>query len=351
MEVILTIVIRVLAILMVFATILPLIRNDFWTFRVFEFPRLQKWVINLVIICIFFAYFKDFQIIDIILLVLLSASIIFLSYQIYPYTVFSPIQLSRVEEDNRNNLRLLISNVYQYNKKYGKLIKLISKNDPDIILLVETSADWREAMDKAIGDQYTERVLEDQENTYGMLLFSKLKLENTQVNHLIKNEIPSIETTVVLGYNRIKLFCLHPEPPVPSENAWATDRDAEILIVGKKAVKESLPVIVAGDLNDVAWSHTTELFLKTSDLLDPRRGRGFYNTFNAKYPLLRWPLDHIFCSHHFQLVKLKTLPSINSDHFPVLVDLALTFKYDEENNLQLDYEEKKEVQEKIEKAE
>nr|WP_271711556.1 endonuclease/exonuclease/phosphatase family protein [Marinigracilibium pacificum] len=245
----------------------------------------------------------------------------------------------------------MISNVYQYNRNYHKLTKLISEYEPDIILLVETDEDWKNAVDKSLSEDYHQRIYKDLDNTYGMLLISKYDLENTEVKYLIKDDIPSIETIVNIQNQRIKLYCLHPEPPVPSENSWATERDAEILKVGKKAAKEKLPVIVAGDLNDVAWSHTTELFLKTSQLLDPRRGRGFYNTFNAKYPLLRWPLDHVFCSHHFQLIQLETLPKIGSDHFPVLVDLALTYKEDKENELELNDEEKEEVNEKIEKAE
>jgi endonuclease/exonuclease/phosphatase (EEP) superfamily protein YafD len=119
----------------------------------------------------------------------------------------------------------------------------------------------------------------------------------------------------------IKIYCLHPKPPFPSESNTAANRDAELLIVGKKAIKENVPVLLFGDFNDVAWSNTTRLFQKISKLLDPRIGRGFFNTFHAKYPLLRWSLDHIFHSSHFQLAEIKRLNKIGSDHFPIYIKL------------------------------
>jgi endonuclease/exonuclease/phosphatase (EEP) superfamily protein YafD len=92
--------------------------------------------------------------------------------------------------------------------------------------------------------------------------------------------------------------------------------------VAREVKAEGRPAVVAGDLNDVAWSRTNDLFQRISGLLDPRIGRGLYPTFNAKWPLLRWPLDHIFFSDDFLLGRIERLGPIQSDHFPILISLC-----------------------------
>jgi endonuclease/exonuclease/phosphatase (EEP) superfamily protein YafD len=78
-----------------------------------------------------------------------------------------------------------------------------------------------------------------------------------------------------------------------------------------------------GDLNDVAWSDTSSRFAKLSGLRDPRKGIGFFNTFHAKIPFMRFALDHAFFSHHFKVIAIKRLPAINSDHFPLFVQCGV----------------------------
>ena len=46
-----------------------------------------------------------------------------------------------------------------------------------------------------------------------------------------------------------------------------------------------------------------------------------YNSFHAHYPFARWPLDHLFHSDHFRVLHIERLPSMGSDHFPVLMAL------------------------------
>ncbi len=48
-----------------------------------------------------------------------------------------------------------------------------------------------------------------------------------------------------------------------------------------------------------------------------------YNTYNARNPILRWPLDHVFHSDHFKLVRMEKGPAWGSDHFPIFIELSL----------------------------
>jgi endonuclease/exonuclease/phosphatase (EEP) superfamily protein YafD len=302
-------------------TLIPFIRHDFWVFRIFEYPRLQKLTLNATLLVLNLLFLP----VDLSQKIVFAGLIINFGYLVYliaPFTFFGKKQvISARKPVNTNNITLLIANVYQDNRRSDDYLKLIESCSPDIVLMVETNHWWQQKID-VIGKDYPHQLKIPLENTYGMILYSRLETREGKINFFVEKDVPSIELEVKLQSGQwIRLYCLHPKPPVPQENPTSTERDKEILMVAEMVKGCDLPVIVMGDLNDVAWSYTTELFGKVSGLLDPRRGRGFFNSFNAKYFFLRFPLDHIFCSRDFSLTGIKRMASCGSDHFPMYVNL------------------------------
>lgn len=96
-----------------------------------------------------------------------------------------------------------------------------------------------------------------------------------------------------------------------------------LLKIGKLVAENALPSIVAGDFNDVSWSHTSRMFGQQGNLKNVRIGRGLYNTFDATSFLFRWPLDHYFVTEEFKLVELARLPEFGSDHYPIYARFVL----------------------------
>lgn len=311
--------------LMIAATLIPLVRSEFWAVRVFDFPRLQITLLFAFVFVTFVLEREDPSLGDNIFFAALALCFVYQLYRMWPYTPLHPTQVKWIDkEDAGRSLSVLISNVLMTNRDSGKLRDLIRQSDPDVILLVETDKWWEEQL-RELGKTHPHVVERPQDNTYGMLLYSRLPLIDPQICFLIQDDVPSIHAGVELpSGDRVRLRGLHPRPPAPGESTRSTERDAELLIVAKEIKGEEAPTIVMGDLNDVAWSRTSDLFKKISGLLDPRVGRGFFSTFNAQWPLIRFPLDHAFVSRHFRLAAFRVMPEIGSDHFPVFVRLALT---------------------------
>lgn len=327
-----------LALALVCATAIPLLRSAAWWIRIFDFPRLQIAVLIGLTLVGYLALrlWRGLRPWDYALATLAGLALVWQLMAIAPYTTFYPQEMSDSHaDDEANRVSLLIYNVLADNREVQALRDLIRDTDPDLILLSETTQWWLEQLD-GLQDDYPFTLYQPQENNYGMLLYSRLELVNPQIRFLLEPEVPSMRAQVRLrSGKRVTLYSLHPRPPglkppedeendteenEDAEREDADKRDAELLMVAKE-VKElgDVPVIVAGDFNDVAWSYTTDLFQRTSGLLDPRVGRGLHNTFDSRNRLLRYPLDHSFASKHFQLAELRRLPNIGSDHFPLLV--------------------------------
>ncbi|MDT0690272.1 endonuclease/exonuclease/phosphatase family protein [Salegentibacter sp. F188] len=334
-------------------TIASLTTYDQWWIRGFDFPRLQISVLILAVLiyCLSIYSFEDTW--QIILTVLLVVSFIYQAIKIFPYTIFAKKQVMKsIPNDEKNLISILVSNVLTSNKKYNLLISEIHNLEPDIVLTLETDQIWEKELE-IIEKDYPHTVKIPQDNLYGMHLYSKLELVDIKVKYIISEEIPSIHGWVRLrSGKKVKIHCLHPKPPSPSEDANSTNRDAELLLVGKEVKENDETTLVFGDLNDVAWSRTTRLFQNLSGLLDPRIGRGFFNTFHTGYPIFRWPLDHVFHTSDFSLITIKRLKSIGSDHFPIFIRLNYESYVEniQEKPERADEEEQEWAEEKIEKA-
>jgi endonuclease/exonuclease/phosphatase (EEP) superfamily protein YafD len=345
----------ILAFIFICATVLPFIRQDDWWIRIFDFPRTQIAIGGLIVLLVSLIFYVRPNTAELIIFAVLAASVAYQFYRMSPYTPITSIQVLNSERNNSDDrLSVLISNVYMKNREAEKLLRQIDEYDPDVICLLEPD-DWWESQVKPLEGKYPHTSRHVSDDTYGMIFFTRLKPLTSDVNYLVEEYIPSVHSILELRSGEpVEFYCVHPNPPNPKYADDTTERDAELLIVGKKAKDSGKPTIVAGDLNDVAWSHTTSLFQKISGLLDPRIGRGFYNTFHAKYPVIRFPLDHVFVSESFRLVRLERLPYVGSDHFPMYVELSYEPQNREDNKKNkpdADTEEKKEAKEKIEDAE
>ena len=241
------------------------------------------------------------------------------------YTPLFPKQIQTARQLRpKDQLTVLVANVLTTNRSVERVLDLVRAQKPDIFLAVETDDWWQAKLDGlSHGSPY--KVQRPLDNLYGMSLFSRLELRDPQVLYLVEDKVPSIHAGVVLPNGHLlSLHCLHPAPPSPTENETSVERDGELLLVAKTLDPQAQSVVLVGDLNDVPWSQTIKLLQKLGGLLDPRVGRGFFSSFHADFPLLRWPLDHVFHSHHFTLSQIERLPHIGSDHFSLYTALNYT---------------------------
>ncbi|WP_447556176.1 endonuclease/exonuclease/phosphatase family protein [Vreelandella sp. EE22] len=337
------------ATLLFLATLIARIPLRWWFIRSFEFPRVQIASIALLNAVAVFLLLEPGLWRSLAGILSLISLMIQVGY-ILPWTRVWPVEVKSAKSPpDEQTITLLIANVLTPNHNARKLTEMIKASQPDIVLTLESDEWWQQHLDEALDEQWPYSVKIPLDNLYGMHLYSRLELDQTQIKWLIQEDIPSIHTFVTLKSGaKIRLYAVHPRPPAPSESDKSLWRDAELLWVGKEIHEHPKATLVAGDLNDVAWSGTTRRFCRVGGMLDPRRGRGMFSTFHASYPMLRWPLDHIFVTEHFTLVNMKRLEAFGSDHFPILARFCYRpSRQDEQETPEASEQEREEADETI----
>ena len=331
---------------------LPLIPNQHWFFRIWEFARIQIVILQLLALVFGLVFFTPKTFIFWVTVVVSLGFIINHIIILIPYTVIYKRKPAQKVSQHSELISIISVNVYQFNNGYQRLIDLVNEVKPDILLTMESNQDWENALTQIESD-YPNFKKVPLENTYGIHFYTRLKVESIKVNYFIADDLPSIEASLLIENGQpFTFFGVHPPPPSPTEEDTSKERDGELLAVAKEVRNIKDPVIVVGDFNNVAWARASILFRKTSELIDPRIGRGFVATFHAKYWLLRFPIDLFFHSTDIFIEDFKTLRNIGSDHLPLYCTFFINKKVKiQEDELETLHEDDlEEVDELIEKG-
>lgn len=310
-----------LAVFLVVITLLPLSKLRRGWIRVWEFPRIQIFWIAAggAMLGVFL---PQAHLVTAVLALIALVQLLYIA-KFTPLWVRQSVTAdAALRAQTDSHISVISANIKKSNRDYDAVAQMLRRHDADVVTIIEGDAAWAAALRERVGDQYAHWVDVPKDNGYGISVLSQLSLSDVEVRETVTRDIPSLRMVVTLRSGvPLRLYVVHPEPPVINHDTRG--RDSEIAQIGFEVAYDPLPALVTGDLNDVAWSTTTRSFQRLSGLLDPRVGRGFFNTFNAFHWWARWPLDYLFHDPQFRFLDMARLEKVGSDHFPVLFCVAL----------------------------
>ena len=215
-------------------------------------------------------------------------------------------------------LRVMLINVHTENQRYDLVKACIRENNPDLVVIEEVDGRWLGQL-AGLHDAYPHSCSEPREDNFGILLLSKLLLENSEIVYLGDSEVPSVTATVKFGDKRLTLLGTHPLPPASRENTSL--RDEQLSAIPKFLNGRKGSVVLLGDLNTTPWSHCFKRLLRDAGLADSSRGFGLQPSWPADLFLLGIPIDHCLLTPDLKVVNRRIASDVGSDHFPVVVEI------------------------------
>ena len=323
------------AALAVIATALPFVPSGSWIVRSWDFPRIQLATIlagSMVAIALLRAALPSR--LPRLMLVLCAVAFAGQLFFVTPFTALYPVEISTVvlkqsqREPEAKPISILTANVKFESAAFQQVSSELAELDNDILILVEIDEKWRSGL-RALESRFPHRHDAIADNGLGICVWSKLPFSAAETRYLVEDHRASIWVEINRGGQAIRIVAVHPTPPGLQDSTGeqrrdSRVRDAELVLVAKEiATEDNGNWIVAGDFNDVAWSSTTRLFKRLSGLKDPRVGRSILPTYHARYPTLRFPIDHVMLSDGFRILSIDRHQISGSDHFAVSAEVVL----------------------------
>jgi endonuclease/exonuclease/phosphatase (EEP) superfamily protein YafD len=217
------------------------------------------------------------------------------------------------------SLRLLVANVEVGNTRFADVERLIRKEHPDLVGIVELTPAMAGQLEKSLPG-YRMRRVAPQDDAYGIGVFSRLPLLSARVEHFpADGGPPSVVARVRVAGEPVTVVVTHVHTPFAGS---IHVRQLDALAAARPALGKR--VAICGDFNTPPWAGPFRRLAddaRLTDLYGDGAWRGYsWPTWN---PLLRVPLDNCLVSDGLAVRGHRHGADIGSDHFPLVVDLAV----------------------------
>ena len=214
-------------------------------------------------------------------------------------------------------VRIVAFNVDGANHHYDRLAPLVARLEPDILGLTELTPAWAAAA-AAASPTVRPRRLVPQRDVYGMGVLSRRPPARVSVERFPASGPVTLVARFDVAGRPLTFVLVH----VHTSFAGAVhERELRALAAARPHLGRRL--VVCGDFNTVPWSAQLGEFGESTGLRDAFAGSWPVYSWPAWSPLLRVPLDHCLVSDGLSVRSRSFGPSSGSDHFPLVVDLAL----------------------------
>ena len=221
---------------------------------------------------------------------------------------------------NQPSVKLLTQNVLTENRNHEALLDLIQAENPDVIVLLETSPAWFESC-KGLRERYPYFLEQAHPGNFGISFYSRISCKPKLTFHG-RYELPTVHADLEVNEKKsIHIAGIHPLPPMRPQTMRDRDQLCEAVM---NSLDSNRPRLVTGDFNLTPWSPKFGKLLKLGQLVDAAKGFGPEPTwFVGPSWMGGLKIDHALVSPDVRVDSFRIGPNIGSDHRAVIVEISL----------------------------
>ncbi len=202
--------------------------------------------------------------------------------------------------------------------------RLVRAKRPDVVLLTEFLPAHRGLL-KALGDILPYRVGTRPRGKFDAVLLSRLPISSSRIHFPAARFLPVIEARLCRDPDDeescFTVIALH--SPRPDFSRGRLQNETFALVAERAAAVVDRRVLVMGDLNTTPFSHRFQDLARRGGLTDAAIGARWRTTWISRFPPFGLTLDHVLVGAALSPVARDVTDDIGSDHFPLIVDVAL----------------------------